>query len=647
MAAAVPPPLPPSVIKGFFFEKSSVQFGEIIGRGGFSQIWSVNAKTPSGDTKAAAAKKVRGIEVKEVQVMKELNHPNVVTFYGILSDGPDTYIIMERATNGDLRHYLSAWREKEKRMLPLNLAQKWVYEAACGVDYLHSIQHTTHRDIKSLNYLIMEDMTLKLGDLGLAKEMDFTQETSGQRGTCRWMAPEVIKEQMRSIKSDVYSYGVVVWEIGTTQIPFEDMKGDFQVMNAVCNGKRPAIPDDCPQQLKKLIEVCWQNDYRERPAMGEICQMLKQSAETEASCEDLVNQLQATAFTEGLSIPIQAQSGDNDTPMDIHSHGRDESDNDKDRHDPEHHQEIFKLPPDPGVSDDIVMTSASPYSSQHMKSAGKMDSDMSTDDTGCVAMYRMCHVPRGICLIINNEDFSDARARGHTQLFDREGSSQDRDKLDAIFRKFKFDIQHEVNLATTPMYDVLDSIRRKSHSSFDAFVCCILTHGKLGAVAGCEGQYLQIQDILSLFTAEKCPSLRGKPKIFFIQACQGQASHLKHNICHDAPGDPTSSLTGIGAALDKTLPNHADFLLGFATVPGHVSYRNTVLGSWYVSILVDKLERLHDSEDLMSILTEVNRKLSKESAKIGAGEYGQIPAPVTTLRKKVYFTTWESTEFKK
>ncbi len=216
------------------------------------------------------------------------------------------------------------------------------------------------------------------------------------------------------------------------------------------------------------------------------------------------------------------------------------------------------------------------------------------------------------------------------------------DKLDRIFTKFKFMVECKSNMKTPDMFDALSDIRKIDHGPYDAFICCILTHGKLGEVAGCDGKYLAIQDILSLFTAEKCPSLVGKPKIFFIQACQGQAfqeKHLeKHNIQTDAP--PPSVQTGIGVALDRTVPNHADFLLGFATVPGHVSYRNTVLGSWYIGVLVEKLEQFHQEEDLMSILTVVNRKLSKESAKLKGGEYGQIPAPVSTLRKKVYFTTW-------
>ena len=195
------------------------------------------------------------------------------------------------------------------------------------------------------------------------------------------------------------------------------------------------------------------------------------------------------------------------------------------------------------------------------------------------------------------------------------------------------------NLTSQDMGNTLDNIRKEVPQEHDAFICCLLTHGKLGELAGTDGEYLEVQKMLSLFTAETCPNLSGKPKMFFIQACQGLESHQKHpvNLQTDAPTPPSP---GIATRLDLTIPNQADFLLGYATVPGHVSYRNTVEGSWYIGVLTDKLARLHDKEDLLSILTAVNAKLSKESAEVGAGEYGQIPAPITTLRKKVYFPLW-------
>ena len=193
-------------ISDFVIHKSQIKLsGTIIGKGGFANV-QLGTYTRSTGEIEVAAKLVRSIQTQEIQVMKELNHSNVITFYGVLEDNPDTYIIMELAEHRDLRHYLDAWKSEKKSLLPLQVVWKWVFEAASGLNYLHGIHHT-HRDIKSLNYLVTKDFTIKLGDLGLATEMDRTQETSGVRGTCRWMAPEVIKEQKRSIKSDVF----LVW----------------------------------------------------------------------------------------------------------------------------------------------------------------------------------------------------------------------------------------------------------------------------------------------------------------------------------------------------------------------------------------------------------------------------------------------------
>ena len=264
----------------FLIDKSRVKFGKIIGKGGSSsEVRSADLILPSDEICKVAAKKVYRADVKEIQVMKRLQHPNIVTFYGIIKVPDEAWIIMELAENGNLRHYLDERRTQSKLRLPKEMMWKWVYEAACGLDHLHKIDHT-HRDIKSLNYLIMKDFTIKLGDLGLATALDITRGTSGMRGTCRWMAPEVIKMQKRSVKSDVFSYGTVVWEICTMDIPYADKRSDFQVMNEICGGRRPPIPDDIPQQLKKMIHLCWDDDYHHRPDMGYICKMLKTGKST-------------------------------------------------------------------------------------------------------------------------------------------------------------------------------------------------------------------------------------------------------------------------------------------------------------------------------------------------------------------------------
>lgn len=197
------------------------------------------------------------------------------------------------------------------------------------------------------------------------------------------------------------------------------------------------------------------------------------------------------------------------------------------------------------------------------------------------------------------------------------------------------------------MFDELNKVRASPDlPSHDAFVCCILTHGKMGKLAGSNSEYLKIQDIVGVFAAEKCKHLAGKPKMFFIQACQGkEEQNLQHvDIETDCPIPPIKE-SGIGFGLKETLPNQSDFLLGFATVPGYVSYRSRSTGSWYIPALVELLNTNYLQEDVLSILTLVNDRLAHATANTKKGDRGQVPAPVTTLRKKVYFHRKEIVEY--
>lgn len=88
------------------------------------------------------------------------------------------------------------------------------------------------------------------------------------------MAPEVIEKELRSPKSDVYSYGIVTWEICSREIPFAELKTKAEIMDAVVEGKRPKIPAGCPNVLRKIMQSCWKEDYETRPNMDEILDML-------------------------------------------------------------------------------------------------------------------------------------------------------------------------------------------------------------------------------------------------------------------------------------------------------------------------------------------------------------------------------------
>ena len=270
----------------FLLKENDVELKEQIGKGNYSQVFAASFKNSQGQICQAAAKKVRSnaMQQKEVEILKRLNHQNIIKFYGVfIRETDETFIIMELAERKDLRYFLTAYRTDKVApvRLPPGLVWKWVIESASALNYLHSL-HQTHRDIKSLNYLVMFDFTLKLGDLGLSKELIHTAKTKGG-GTCQWMAPEVIEHQMRSPKSDVFSYGIVVWEITSTEIPFADMKGDYKIMTAICDGKRPVIGEDCPPDLKYLMECCWKKDHNQRPTMDDICREL----ETRKECNEL------------------------------------------------------------------------------------------------------------------------------------------------------------------------------------------------------------------------------------------------------------------------------------------------------------------------------------------------------------------------
>lgn len=125
------------------------------------------------------------------------------------------------------------------------------------------------------------------------------------------------------------------------------------------------------------------------------------------------------------------------------------------------------------------------------------------------------------------------------------------------------------------------------HADGDCFVFCILTHGKFGSIYSSDGVLIPIREIMSHFTALQCPDLADKPKLFFIQACQGEEIQLSVSVEADAVNpEPTHS------PLQDSVPNDADFLLGLATVPGYVSFRHRTEGSWYIQSLYNHLKEL-------------------------------------------------------
>ncbi|PNY16914.1 serine/threonine-protein kinase HT1-like protein, partial [Trifolium pratense] len=155
----------------------------------------------------------------EVALLLRLRHPNILTFIAACKKPPVFCIITEYLAGGSLRKYL---HQQEPHSVPLELVLKLALDIARGMKYLHS-QGILHRDLKSENLLLGEDMCVKVADFGISCLESQCGSAKGFTGTYRWMAPEMIKEKHHTKKVDVYSFGIVLWELLTALTPFDNM----------------------------------------------------------------------------------------------------------------------------------------------------------------------------------------------------------------------------------------------------------------------------------------------------------------------------------------------------------------------------------------------------------------------------------------
>ncbi|XP_069839431.1 caspase-8-like [Dendropsophus ebraccatus] len=248
-------------------------------------------------------------------------------------------------------------------------------------------------------------------------------------------------------------------------------------------------------------------------------------------------------------------------------------------------------------------------------------SDLSLNEKS--EIYPMTRKHRGHCLVINNSQFM--------RQDPRRGSEKDTEFLDSVFTWLGLDVEIRSDMSAQEIRDCVKEFQNRDHTERDCFVCCILTHGKSGAVYGTDNEVIDLNEVVSYFSPKHCLTLIGKPKLFFIQACQGRGYQSAHEIEPDA----------VSPVEEKrpTIPNAADTLIGMSTVDGYYSFRDTRKGSWYIQALCDNLTKMVPrGEDILSILTKVNKDVSEmEYSKIGQMTLKQMPQPMYTLRRKVVF----------
>ncbi|CAK7329436.1 unnamed protein product [Dovyalis caffra] len=210
---------------------------------------------------------------QEVYIMRKVRHKNVVQFIGACTKPPDLCIVTEFMSGGSVYDYL----HKHRGVFKLPTLLKVAIDVAKGMNYLHQ-NNIIHRDLKAANLLMDENEVIKVADFGVARVKAQTGVMTAETGTYRWMAPEVIEHKPYDHKADVFSFGIVLWELLTGKLPYEYLTPLQAAVGVVQKGLRPTMPKNTHPKLAELLEKSWQQDPALRPDFSEIINILQQIA---------------------------------------------------------------------------------------------------------------------------------------------------------------------------------------------------------------------------------------------------------------------------------------------------------------------------------------------------------------------------------
>ncbi|KAL7485884.1 hypothetical protein ACHAW6_014307 [Cyclotella cf. meneghiniana] len=294
---------------------SELKLVEVIGGGGFGQVWRakwkgtpVAVKVLTGSAQAETVPKAVIEEfIAEINMVSGMRHPNICLFMGACLDPPNRAIVTELCENGSLWDALrspllspyqpadgvtrSSWplvlydtvtppptTNISSPPIPPAGAWPWILVkrvasgTARGMCYLHSGNPPVlHRDLKSANILLDESYTAKLADFGLSRlKAVRSSGMTGNCGTVQWMAPEVLCNEAYAEPADVFSFGIILWEMLTKECPYEGMTPIQCALSVLNQNNRPAIPDWCPQSFRALIKNCVERNPKDRPTFTQI-----------------------------------------------------------------------------------------------------------------------------------------------------------------------------------------------------------------------------------------------------------------------------------------------------------------------------------------------------------------------------------------
>ncbi|XP_010262154.1 PREDICTED: serine/threonine-protein kinase EDR1 isoform X2 [Nelumbo nucifera] len=254
-----------------------LQIGERIGLGSYGEVYRADWNGTEVAVKKFLDQDFSGDALQqfrcEVMIMLRLRHPNVVLFMGAVTWPPNLSILTEFLPRGSLYRLMHRPNVQldEKRRLRMAL------DVAKGMNYLHTSHPTiVHRDLKSPNLLVDKNWVVKVCDFGLSRLKHHTFLSSkSTAGTPEWMAPEVLRNERSNEKCDVYSFGVILWELATLRMPWSGMN-PMQVVGAVgFQNRRLDIPEEVDPAVRQIICDCWQSEAELRPSFSQLLTPLK------------------------------------------------------------------------------------------------------------------------------------------------------------------------------------------------------------------------------------------------------------------------------------------------------------------------------------------------------------------------------------
>ncbi|OMO86600.1 hypothetical protein COLO4_21056 [Corchorus olitorius] len=254
-----------------------LQIGERIGIGSYGEVYRADWNGTEVAVKKFLDQDFSGdalVQFKcEVEIMLRLRHPNVVLFMGAVTRSPHFSILTEFLPRGSLYKLLHrpTLQLDEKRRMRMAL------DVAKGMNYLHTSHPTiVHRDLKSPNLLVDKNWVVKVCDFGLSRMKHHTFLSSkSTAGTPEWMAPEILRNEPANEKCDVYSFGVILWELVTLRVPWKGLN-PMQVVGAVgFQNRRLEIPEDVDPTVAQIIRECWQTEPHLRPSFAQLMSRLR------------------------------------------------------------------------------------------------------------------------------------------------------------------------------------------------------------------------------------------------------------------------------------------------------------------------------------------------------------------------------------